>query len=193
MIILLEEDNVRTDFIEHDQYLKLFENMIFHLQPVWVIAYKSGWRKNTILALKWSDVDIENRIVWLPGSRIKNNKGVTYIINDDFLVHVIKTGWDEYQYGHIKSDYVFLNRRGTDRIYDFRKQWRKAFERAGLKLKTFHALRRSFARNAIRSGVSQKVVMEMGGWKTQEVINRYDITSEKDYREAQDSGIRKIP
>ena len=30
------------------------------------------------------------------------------------------------------------------------------------------------------------VVMEMGGWKTQEIFNRYDITSERDYREAQD-------
>lgn len=186
IIKLLEEDNIRTDFFEHDEYLKLFDNIIFYLQPVLVFAYKSGWRKDTILSLKWRDVDIQNKIVWLPGSRIKNKKGVTFVIKDEFLLSVMKDCWDEYQYGHIKSDYIFLNRYGTDCIYDFRKQWRKAFDRAGLKYKTFHALRRSFARNAIRAGVSQKVVMEMGGWKTPEVFYRYDITSERDYREAQD-------
>ena len=185
-IKLLEEDNVRSDFLEHDEFLKLFDNIIFYIQPVLVFAYKSGWRKETILSLKWSDIDIENRIVWLPGSRTKNKKGVVFIIKDRFLSNILKTCWDEYQYGHIKTDYVFLNLKGTDRIYDFRKRWHEAFNRAGLKSKTFHALRRSFARNAIRAGVSQKVVMEMGGWKTSEVFNRYDITNEKDYREAQD-------
>lgn len=185
-IKLLEEDNVRSDFLEHDEFLKLFDNIIFYLRPVLAFAYRSGWRKETILSLKWSDVDIENRRVLLPGSRTKNKKGVVFIIKDHFIDFFMKNGWDNYKYGHIKSDYVFLNHNGTDRIYDFRKRWRDAFKRAGLQYKTFHALRRSFARNAIRSNVSQKVVMEMGGWKTSEVFNRYDITSEKDYIEAQD-------
>jgi len=184
-IILLEEDNIRTDFFEHDEYLKLLDNIIFYLKPILIFAYKSGWRKNTVLSLTWKDVDIENTIVWLPGSRIKNKKGVTFVIKDDFLLWYMKETWDLHEYGYIKTDYVFPNRKGTDRIYDFRKEWRKAFERAKLKYKTFHSLRRSFARNAIRAGITQKVVMEMGGWKTQEVFNRYDITSEKDYREAQ--------
>ena len=56
--------------------MRSLNNIIFYLKPVLIFAYKSGWRKNTILALKWSDVDIENNIVWLPGSRMKSKKGV---------------------------------------------------------------------------------------------------------------------
>ena len=40
---------------------------------------------------------------------------------------------------------------------------------------TLHDFRRSIATNAIEAGVSEKVVMEMGGWKTPSVMRRYQI------------------
>ena len=48
----------------------------------------------------------------------------------------------------------------------------------------FHDLRRSAARNAIRSGVPEQVVMELGGWRTRSVLARYNVTSERDLTEA---------
>jgi integrase len=46
----------------------------------------------------------------------------------------------------------------------------------------FHDLRRSAGRNGIRRGVQQKVVMEIGGWKTPSVFQRYNIIDETDIR-----------
>jgi hypothetical protein len=48
----------------------------------------------------------------------------------------------------------------------------------------FHDLRRSAARNARASGVSEGVIMKMGGWKTRSVFERYAIVTETDMADA---------
>ena len=75
--------------------------------------------------------------------------------------------------------YVFTGRDGG-RLGDFRKAWRRAAEAAGIRGLLFHDLRRSAARNAIRSGVPEQVVMDLGGWRTRSVLARYNVTSERD-------------
>src|SRR5438046_2649856 len=56
----------------------------------------------------------------------------------------------------------------------------------------FHDLRRSAARNAIRSGVPEQVVMDPGGWRTRSVLARYNVTSERDLADALDRVTRYI-
>jgi hypothetical protein len=48
----------------------------------------------------------------------------------------------------------------------------------------FDDLRRSAARNAIRSGVPEQVVMDLGGWRPRSVLARYNATSERDLTDA---------
>jgi hypothetical protein len=62
------------------------------------------------------------------------------------------------------------------RLGDFRKAWEGACATAGVRGVVFHDLRRSGARNAVRAGVPEQVVMEFGGWRTRAMLARYNVT-----------------
>jgi integrase len=50
--------------------------------------------------------------------------------------------------------------------------------------RTPHDFRRTAARNLIRAGVPQHVVMQLCGWKTDAMFRRYAIVDERDLRSA---------
>jgi integrase len=50
--------------------------------------------------------------------------------------------------------------------------------------RTPHDFRRTAARNLIRAGVPQHVVMQLCGWKTDVMFRRYAIVDERDLRSA---------
>jgi hypothetical protein len=55
---------------------------------------------------------------------------------------------------------------------------------AGVPNLLFHDLRRTGARNLRRLGVAESVIMDIGGWKTREVFERYNIVNQEDLAEA---------
>jgi integrase len=69
-------------------------------------------------------------------------------------------------------------------ITDFRKSWDTTVAAIGMPDLLFHDLRRSAVRNMIRSGIAQKVAMDISGHKTASVFERYNIVDERDMKNA---------
>ena len=71
-----------------------------------------------------------------------------------------------------------------ERIRDFSKSWASACKTVGLSGMLRHALRRTAARNLIRSGVPEVVSMRITGHRTHSVFDRYTIVSPIDPQDA---------
>ena len=66
----------------------------------------------------------------------------------------------------------------------FASPWEKACTTAEVPDLLFHDLRRSAARNLLRAGVDPDVARKITGHKTESMFSRYNITDERDQREA---------
>jgi integrase len=146
-------------------------------------VYVTGWRKSAIATLEWSDVRDGN--VYLRGLRSKNGRP-SYVPIVGELVQVIERRKDARSTksgaGVLLSSLVF-HRDGSS-VAEFRKSWATACQKAGCEGRLFHDLRRSAARNLIRSGVTKDVAKQVGGWKTDSMFSRYNVTGEEDLRDA---------
>ena len=182
-IPMLKENNVRTGFFEHDEFLKFRDELPFYLKGFVTFAYKLGWRVSEITGLKWSQVDRDNGIVRLEPGETKNDEGRTVYLDME-LKEIINTQWNLRKQSHRVLHCVFPNRKGTDHIKDFRFPWNKAFEDAKVERKLFHDLRRTAVRNMVRAGIPEGVAMKISGHKTRSVFDRYNIVSGADLKEA---------
>jgi integrase len=67
---------------------------------------------------------------------------------------------------------------------DFRGTWSKVCKAAGVPNLPFHDLRRTAVRALRRAGVAEGVIMEIGGWKTRSIFERYAIFAQSDIKDA---------
>ena len=180
-IPMLEENNVRKGFFEHDEFLALRDALPTYLKGLVTFAYKSGWRVSEITGMQWSNVDLQKKIVWLEIGTTKNKDGRTIYLDDE-LMDVFTAQRGIQKRGKQIVPYVFPNRKGDDRPKDFRHAWSTACTKAGIPNRIFHDLRRTAVRNMVRSGIPERVAMMISGHKTRSVFERYNIVSEGDLR-----------
>lgn len=202
----LKENNVRVGFVEDHQRdrLQAAAASELWLRAMIEMGSEYGWRVGELKRLRVEQADFVAGRIRLDVGTTKNGRGRIVAMTTN--VRALLAACVE---GKNRKDFMFT--RNGRPIGDFRKRWRKlciaagvgrvicrhcgepvaddkcehcdsdALKYAGL---IFHDLRRSAVRNLVRSGVSERIAMEITGHKTRDVFDRYDIVSERDLEDA---------
>ena len=123
----------------------------------------TGCRKGEALNLKWDDVDLQNDVIAIKGTKTKYDH---YIPISKPLKELL-CGIEKRQ----DCLYVF-NKDGT-KIGNFRKSFITACCNAGIKDMHIHDLRHVFASKMVKDGVSLFITGELLGHRTTQMTKRY--------------------
>jgi integrase len=184
-ITLLTENNVRVGFVEDQTFAALEAELPEHLRSLAVCGFVTGWRKQELLSRRWGHVDLGAGWIRLEPGETKNGEGRQFPLiprlRETLEAQYARRQTIERRSGRI-MDSLFFYDTGNP-IKDFRSAWKSACRRAGCPGLLFHDLRRTSARNLIRSGVPERIAMDLTGHLTPSVFKRYAIVDEGMLRE----------
>jgi integrase len=160
---MLKEDNVRTGFVEADQFKEILEKMLDKLRPLVVFLYRTGCRVGAARQITWNMLSKDCTMLTLPGKIVKNKDAITLPVSSE-LTAIFKKQF----------------RKDGEPLFEdsnLRKEWDAATQAAKVPDLLIHDLRRSGVRNLIVAGVPETVAMKISGHLTASVFRRYAIVA----------------
>lgn len=179
-------DNARKGFATPEEIERVISFLPEHAKRIVRCLYWTGWRRGEVLGLTWSRVDFAAGEIRLDGANTKTGKPRSFPFTAlaslaDLLIEQRKaTSVLERERGRIIPWVFHFN---GEPIASFRTAWRTAVKKACLPWLTPHDLRRSAARNLVRAGVPERVVMDLCGWRTRSMFDRYNVSAADDLRD----------
>lgn len=207
-VATLSTKNVRKGFFEAYQFAPVLAELPDHLKALAEVGYLTGWRKGELLSRRWRHIDFEDGWLRLDPGETKNGEGRNFPLIPPLRSvllrqHARKLEVEERTGRPVTALFFYDDGRP---IKDFRGAWKSACVAAGFwKPKTdddgrpvrdrkgrpereptflFHDLRRTAARNLVRSGIPAIQAKEFTGHLTLSVFERYCIKDEVTMQEA---------
>ncbi len=163
-IRMLKEPKRRVRFLKDMEADRLMLALPDHMVPVVRFALATGCRMRDILRLEWSRVDLDRRVSWLEAGTTKNEEGRGVPLNRDAILAL-----REVQGQHERWCFTYKGKR----MEAIGSAWKRALKRAGIEKFRFHDLRHTWASWHVMNGTSLQELMELGGWKSYEMVLRY--------------------
>ena len=149
--------------------------------------YTTGWRwRSEAARLRWTNVAFDVGEVRLDPGTTKTGEGRVFPFTAElralFERRRAVTRDRERELGRPVA-YVFTRPDGEP-IRSFNKAWATACRAAGVPGRVLHDFRRTAVRNLVRAGVPERVAMQLVGWKSRQMLDRYHIVNTSDLLEA---------
>ncbi len=172
-IEMLEEQKERRlpHILTFDEEKKLLATAPDHIHALVTLILETGLRsRREALALKWKDVDLENRVIYIRQSKSLAGRRVVPISS-----HCNKElqAWRS-RLGHEFSEYIFASPiRPKTHLIDVRVAWSKALNAAGLDYFWIYDLRHTFASRITEAGASPIFVAQIMGHSSPNILQTY--------------------
>lgn len=172
-------DETAPEVLNSNEILKLVSEAFERQHPwrhVWAMALLTGMRSGELRALRWHDVDFDNRLIRISRSyesRTKTMKSTKAGYWRDLPIsEELKRLLDEVRVITHQSEFVLPE------LYEWRTNQqalnlRSFCKEIGIPSVKFHTLRACFATQLLRQGVEAAKVMKVCGWRDLSTMQRY--------------------
>ena len=195
VIDLLQGENVRTRFPSEKEIGDVIDALDDRLQEPFRFIAWTGWRVMEVLNLAWRNVDRRAGLIRLEATETKG-KSVRVLPygQDPRLAELIERRYREtekYQREHgviLESVFWYLEDGAAVPNQTYARAWARACRDAKVADLHVHDMRRAYARRAVRAGIDEMTIMQLAGWKSRSVFDRYSIRDTQDLED----GVRKL-
>lgn len=177
-----EEPARRVEFLTPAEVDALIDHLSHqartkHLVPFVVFAVATGLRMRNITRLKWSQIDMQRKCMWVEAPDAKARKPIPVPLTDD-AYKIIR-----HQMGkHLERVFTYRGQ-PYDKVNP--RTLKNAATAAGISKKvTAHLFRHTFASWHVMSGTSLQELKELGGWSKLESVLIYAHLSAEHLRQA---------
>ncbi len=182
---------------------QFFEHCPEYVKPAFSTLMRTGMRRGELIAMKFSDIDFERRIMTIRAATAKSGKERDVPLDDITFEEVVRLRASAEQRrpipgrtkaGRLSREHVFVNAGNAPwRGGNLLKAFQRACEKAGIEdgkmggSLDIHSLRGTFISHAIENGGSPKAVQEIIGHSTLAMtMNVYAKAADESKRKAID-------
>jgi len=163
------EPKKRIRWISKEEAEKLLAALPDWLAELARFDLATGLRQANVLALEWTQVDLERQVAWIHPDQAKARRAIGVPLNED-AVAVIRRQLGK----HLRRVFVGPDKEPLDTWTSAaRSGWKSGCKRAGIIDFRWHDLRHTWASWHVQQGTPLYVLKELGGWETLEMVKRY--------------------
>jgi integrase len=180
-----EKKKKPRQWITKEQWAKLYKELPVHMQPMAEFAIETGLRQSNVLQLKWEQVDLRRRFVWIEAQEMKDDDALPVPLSSRAhrvlaekreLLEAAKKRKDDIG----QSDVYVFTFRGKP-ITEIKTAFIAACVRAGLGKYTngkyhgftWHGFRHTWATWHVQNKTPLDVLQKLGGWSDQRMVSNY--------------------
>jgi len=172
----LEVPESEFTVLTQEKAVKLLAELPPHLNAMMRFSLATGLREANVRELRWSQVNLSERVAWIWARKAKARKMIGVPLNDT-AIEVLQGELGRhpecvFTFAKIGKEGKVLGRRPIARKAS-NSSWYKALKRAGLEGLRWHDLRRAWATWHARAGTPMLAIQAMGGWATSSMVQRY--------------------
>lgn len=162
-------DNRRTRHLSFEEFHSLLEFCDLWLKDIVIVAAWTGLRRENVVKLRKTQVELLKREIMVDGQEIKNGENLRIPIAEPVYEVLANLTNDD----KTNSPYVFHNDGKPYNSKKVYKVFKKTLERAGIEDFRFHDLRHCFASWNRQAGVDIYTLAELMGHKDTKMTMRY--------------------
>ena len=167
-----------------DEQNKIIQNLPGYWKPYFDTAFKIGLRQGEQLALRSSDIDFANNLLYIKQAITRDENGKImigrtknkYSRRTIRLIPVMQTALEEQKKIHDKIRGIFFFSSPTGGMVDTsnlrRRVWKPALKKAGLDYREMKQTRHSFATNALSCGENPLWIARILGHRDTDMVIR---------------------